>query len=74
MENLAALKDAVFAEEKPDRRLEACYADLLENYTDEKGYIFYNLLCLVRKTSRVQEMLKVVDLIRFPVKRPMQKQ
>lgn len=70
MDNLASLKTALLSSECPDEAIEKCYADFLNQYDYTLSTILYGLLQMAEPTPRINEILKVFDLIRFPVKKP----
>lgn len=68
MENLEIFKDAIFCEKDVLPAMEACYKDLLDNYSPNTANIFINLLEMVENIDdRIEEIFKVIDFIRFPV-------
>lgn len=69
MEGLEALKAAVCSNADTSGPLERCYAELLDDYNQVHATIFMNLLEMVDRSPRVEEMLRVMDFIRFPVKK-----
>lgn len=69
MENLKNFKRAIFSKKNYENELELCYADFLQNFSFENATCFYTLLEMCDTSSRVKEIQKVIDLVRFPVKK-----
>ncbi|KAI4292475.1 hypothetical protein PAPHI01_1749 [Pancytospora philotis] len=69
MASLAELKEAIFAGADYRAPLEKCYAELLDSYNHEHAVVFMGLLEMLDRDSRVNEILRVADLIRMPVKK-----
>ena len=69
MEGLEALKTAIFCNADSSESVERCYAGLLEDYSPVHATIFITLLEMANRSPRIDEILKVIDLIRFPVKK-----
>lgn len=63
------LKVAVLARKDCEGAVEACYRDFLDNFDAVEATIFLNLLEMATKTPRIEEILKVIDFVRFPVKK-----
>jgi hypothetical protein len=73
MENLIKFKEAVFQKKDYRNELENCYFDLLNEFNLTNATLFINLLEMSRKnevnSGRIEEILKVLDFVRFPIKR-----
>jgi hypothetical protein len=69
MDNLLSLKEAIFNLRETNDLVLLCYNDLLDNYNPEQCCIFINLLEMLEKNEKIIEIMKVLDLIRFPVKK-----
>lgn len=69
MENLAKLKNTVLAGRDCKEVVEACYRDFLDNFNAAEATMFLNLLEMATRTPRIEEILKVIDFVRFPVKK-----
>lgn len=72
MENLEELKKLIFAKKSVTDQIETCYADFLSDYSTCNAAIFLNLLEMLDATPRIEEILRVFDFIRFPVKKTLQ--
>lgn len=69
MDNLAELKKCILTHTDPSEATEACYADFLNSYTVEHATVFIRLLSMLEPTNRVEEILKVMNFVIFPVKK-----
>ena len=69
MDHLTQLKEALLTGRDTDVLIDACYVDFLENYQASNACVFSNLLRMARNTPRITEILKVIDLVRFPVEK-----
>jgi len=69
MENLLALKEAIFTRGDPAEAVERCYSDFLGIFDPQHAAIFMGLLEMLEQTPRVGEILRVLDYVRFPVKK-----
>lgn len=68
--NLCSLKEAILQHRDFTKELEMCYSDFLDSFDAVSATIFINLLeMLPLETKRVEEILKVFDFVRFPVKK-----
>ncbi|KAI5169194.1 hypothetical protein PAEPH01_0516 [Pancytospora epiphaga] len=69
MENLQSLKDSIFTLSNTSEAVEKCYKDFLTNFDLRHATIFMGLLDMVERTSRIEEILLVMNYLRFPVKK-----
>ena len=69
MENLQKFKNSIFQKNEHSEELETCFSDFLENFNLENSEILLNLIEMCDKTERIDEILKVFDFVRFPVKK-----
>lgn len=72
MDNLELLKDCVLTGKDTADAVEACYGDFLDSYDARHATVFLNLLEMGPCSPRTQEILKVLDFVRFPVKKTVQ--
>jgi len=68
MENLSEFKNAILKNQSIEACLENCYRSFLNVTSLEESELFLGLLCLCKESPRVNEILKVLDLVRFPIK------
>lgn len=69
MENLMKLKGNTLAGRDCKEAVEACYRDFLHSFKAVEATVFLSLLEMAVKTPRIEEILKVMDFVRFPVKK-----
>lgn len=69
MENLKKFKEAILHKKEYTQELESCYLDFLNSFDIQNATIFLNLLEMCDTNRRIEEILKVFDFIRFPVKK-----
>ena len=69
MENLIKLKESILHKKDYTNEIEACYSDFLNSFDFSNATIFLNLLEMCESNRRLEEILKVFDFIRFPVKK-----
>lgn len=69
MENLIKFKEAILQKRESKQELENCYLDFLNDFNITNATIFTNLLNMCEITERIEEIYKVLDLVRFPVKK-----
>lgn len=63
------LKDAILTKSSTDDLIELCYSDFLNNFDIKQANSLYNLLKHLEPTKRNLEILKVLELIKFPAKK-----
>ena len=69
MDGISRLRNSIFKEENISEEIELYYSFLLETPNLRNVTSFYNLILLVPKNPRINEITKVLDLIRFPLKK-----
>lgn len=69
MDNLIKLKECIFRNKPSSDAIELCYKDFLDDFEPANAHIFLNLLEMTEKTPRMQEILKVFNFVKFPVKK-----
>ncbi len=68
MDKLKRLKHAIFYQKDIEKCVEECYEEFLEGNTFHEINIFINLLEMIdNKNERIIEILKVMNLIKFPI-------
>lgn len=69
LESFQRLKNAILCKHDISAPLEEAYADFLSEYSPQRGNILANLLKMVEPTPRIEEIQKVINFVRFPVKK-----
>lgn len=69
MDNLVQLKSCILTNRDTADAVEACYGDILDHYTPQHATIFLNLLEMIPDSPRTREIQKVLNFVRFPVKK-----
>ena len=69
MENLVKLKEAILHKKDTTKEIESCYLDFLNFFDFSNASIFLNLLEMCEPNERILEIFKVLDFVRFPVKK-----
>lgn len=69
MDNLVKFKEAILQKKQYDQELQTCYEDFLTRFDSSHATIFLNLLEMCEPSERIEEIFKVFDFVRFPVKK-----
>jgi hypothetical protein len=69
MDSLVRLKERILRRDDCSEELESSYRAFLSEYNSERTEILISLLEMMDPSPRVNEILLVMDLIRFPVRR-----